>query len=194
MSRAARRLAALPVLGAPVPAPDILRKEFDGVVVLYPFGRVELRRATPADAPRIHALITGYVKEGRLLPRTLGQVYRAIRDFVVAVDGDVIIGCAALRLYSGRLGEVVALAVARDWHGRGVGRQVVEALLAEARELQLTRVFALTLEPVFFERLGFRVTSVAAFPEKVAQDCQGCAKRMSCKEIAVAIDISSQAD
>jgi amino-acid N-acetyltransferase len=168
---------------------DVPRKAHDGVVILYPFGRVALRRAQPHDAPAIHALLETWVRAGSLLPRTLGQVYRSIRDFVVAVEADTIVGCAALRVYSGKLGEVAALAVAREWHGRGVGRRIVEALVEEANGLGMEQVFALTLEAGFFQRLGFRTTPIADFPEKIAQDCRTCAKRNACVEIAVVRDL-----
>ena len=148
-------------------------------------GAVALRRAQPTDAPAIHALLEIFVHEGRLLPRTLVQVYRTIRDFVVALEGQELVGCGALRIYSDTLGEVVALAIAPRWRGRGVGRSIVGTLRAQAEELGLARIFALTEEEIFFRRVGFRRVDIAEFPQKVAQDCTVCAKRSRCIEIAV---------
>jgi amino-acid N-acetyltransferase len=145
-----------------------------------------LRRAGPADAREIHELLEQFVAHGQLLPRTLKQVYRAIRDFVVAVEGDRIIGCAALRIYSADVAEVGALAVAVDHQGTGVGRRLVEAVVHDAQLLGLRRVFALTTSDTFFHRLGFTTTHVADFPEKIAADCTGCSRRATCTEITVA--------
>ncbi|HEX6307782.1 MAG TPA: N-acetyltransferase [Longimicrobiales bacterium] len=145
-----------------------------------------LRRAEPADAPEIHQLLEQFVAVGQLLPRTLKQIYRTIRDFVVAVEGDRIVGCAALRIYSAEIAEIGALAVAPDLQGRGVGRRLVEALVRDAEMLGLRRIFALTLQEEFFGRIGFGRTLVTEFPEKVAADCAGCARRAACREIAVA--------
>jgi amino-acid N-acetyltransferase len=163
--------------GALRPAPHLF---------VYPgTGPAGLRRAQPHDASAIHALLETHVAQGKVLPRTLDQVHRAIRDFVVAVDGERIVGCGALRLYSDTLAEVAALAIAADWQGRGVGRRIVETLKTEAAELGIARVLALTLEEGFFHRLGFRTVDIGTFPEKIERDCASCAKRTHCIEIAV---------
>lgn len=146
---------------------------------------VRLRRAEPVDAPAIHALLAQYVADGVMLPRTLEQIYRSIRDFVIAEEDGRLVGCGALRIYHAGLAEVGALAVAPAVQGRGVGRRVVETLLEDARALGIERVLALTLQVEFFGRLGFEVQPVERFPEKIAADCRGCARRAQCPEIAV---------
>ncbi|HEX7091496.1 MAG TPA: GNAT family N-acetyltransferase [Longimicrobiales bacterium] len=154
-----------------------------------PASLVTVRRAQPADLPAMMELLDRYAREGALLPRSPEQVRRQLRDFVVAVDGTGVVGCAGLRLYSAALGEVIALAVAGRCQSKGVGRRLVETVLEEARALGLRRVFALTLHAGFFQRLGFRTTSVAEFPEKIASDCNGCARRATCAEIAVSLEL-----
>jgi amino-acid N-acetyltransferase len=47
-------------------------------------------------------------------------------------------------------------------------------------------VFALTLQPAFFESLGYALTDRALYPEKIRRDCVGCARRASCAERCVA--------
>ncbi|HEY8469652.1 MAG TPA: GNAT family N-acetyltransferase [Longimicrobiales bacterium] len=150
---------------------------------------VVIRRARPADLPAMMELLDRYAREGALLPRSPEQVRQQLRDFVVAVDATGVVGCAGLRLYSPALGEVIALAVAERCQSQGVGRRLVETLLEEARALGLRRVFALTLHPGFFHRLGFRTTNIAEFPEKIALDCNGCARRAACAEIAVSLEL-----
>lgn len=145
-----------------------------------------LRRAEPADASEIHELLEVFVAHGQLLPRTLKQIYRSIRDFVVAIEDGRVVGCAALRIYSADVAEVGALAVVADRHGAGIGRQLVETLVHDAGMLGLRRVFALTLQDGFFHRLGFETTTISEFPAKVAADCSSCARRATCTEIAVA--------
>ncbi len=148
-----------------------------------------LRGARPADAPELHALLDGFARQGLLLPRTPEQVCRHIREFTVAVDARGIVGCAGLRLYSPRLAEVCGLAVAERCHGQGLGRSLVEAVVAEAGQLGIRRVFALTLQEGFFQRQGFRIEPIATLPEKIAADCAGCARRTTCREIAVIRDL-----
>jgi len=150
---------------------------------------VMVRRARRSDLPAMMELLDRYARRGLLLPRTPEQVRRQLADFVVAVDVTGVIGCAGLRRYPGGMAEIVGLAVDERSQGRGVGRHLIDALLDEARALGLRRVFALTLQDGFFHRLGFRTTSVAEFPEKIALDCSACAKRATCAEIAVVLDL-----
>lgn len=151
---------------------------------------VRLREALPTDVEEMHALLDGFARAGLLLPRSVEEVYRNFREFVVAEHDGRIVGCAGLRLYSSNLGEIVGLAVSEESHGRGVGRLMIETLLAQAASLGLDRVIALTLQPEFFARLGFTPTAVAEYPQKIAADCSRCAKRANCIEIAVAYDLT----
>jgi amino-acid N-acetyltransferase len=150
---------------------------------------VYVRRAEPADAQELHALLEQFVAPGMLIPRTLKQVYQSIRDFIVVVDAGRIVGAGALRIYSAELAEVGALAVADERQGTGLGGRVVETLVHDARALGLRRVFALTLRDRFFHRLGFETVDIGEFPEKIAADCVGCARRTACNEIAVAMTL-----
>jgi amino-acid N-acetyltransferase len=157
------------------------------LVPLHPeLHRARLRRARTGDAPRIHALLERHVAEGIMLPRTLAQITRTIRDFVVVEQDGTLLGCGALRIHSAQAAEIGALAVAPGAQGSGIGRRLVDALVADARSVRVRRVFALTLQVAFFHRLGFETVDVRAFPEKIAADCAGCAKRTHCPEIAVA--------
>ncbi len=196
MTRTATARLALPVLepSARARVDQDRRTARDSVLVLYPGpNAVLVRSASPGDAHQIHALIDRFVARGLLLPRTLDQVGRTIRDFVVAVEGGRVVGCAALRIYSETLAEVAALAVAEDMHGMGIGAQLVRALKDEARALGLQRLFALTLEVRFFQKLGFEPTDIAEFPDKIARDCRTCAKRSNCVEVGVACDLADGA-
>jgi amino-acid N-acetyltransferase len=186
---------ATAVVAAPAAASGWRRREpvtlpLPGCVAAgRPVPMVMLRRATDGDADAVHALLEGWVALGLVLPRTQAQVASMIGDFIVAWDGVEIVGCAALRRYSPLYAEVGGLAVAANWHGQGIGRLLVEALVEEAVALDLTRVFALTLQEGFFHKLGFRTTAIAEFPEKIARDCSVCARRNACIEIAVVRDL-----
>ena len=152
--------------------------------------QVSIRRARPADVDTMYRLLDGYARQGLLLPRRIQDVYRNVREFIVAVDeNDAVVGCGGLRLYTPVLGEIIALAVDERCHGQGVGRRIVDTLIKDARELDLCRLFAMTLQPVFFEKLGFDRQSIALFPEKIAIDCSGCAKRATCTEITMVLDL-----
>ncbi|MEO5509380.1 MAG: GNAT family N-acetyltransferase [Longimicrobiales bacterium] len=148
--------------------------------------RITMRRALPKDAGGIHALTEQFVGDGLLLPRTLEQVNRTIRDYVIAIEGGRVVACGALRIYSSQTAEVGALAVASNCQGLGLGRHVVEALVEDARLLGIEQVFALTLQVEFFAKVGFTPTAIAQFPEKIAADCNQCSRKAHCVEVAVA--------
>ena len=76
-------------------------------------------------------------------------------SFFVAVDGEQVIGCAALQVYSRRLAELRSLAVDPNSKSRGIGRRLVEACQQRARERGVRQVIAVTSEVAFFEKAGF---------------------------------------
>lgn len=151
-----------------------------------PRASVRLRPGAFGDVPAMGDLINGYAAHGLMLPKSLGQLYRTLREFVVAEDDDGrLLGCGALRIYDPGLAEVCSLAVADAARGLGVGRKVVEALHGEALGFGIPRVFALTLEPGFFHRLGYETVEKSVLPQKIEADCLGCPRRDACNEIAV---------
>jgi amino-acid N-acetyltransferase len=118
-----------------------------------------IRMARVEDVPGIIRLIQGYVTEGKLLARTLTEIDDLLPNFFVAVtDNDVIIGCAALEIYSPKLGEIRSLAVAREAQGLGVGRRLVNACVERARLNKVLEVMAVTSSDGFFQSCGFDYT------------------------------------
>ncbi|MGH7699818.1 MAG: N-acetyltransferase [Gemmatimonadales bacterium] len=149
-----------------------------------------VRPATLADVPALERLTAPFVATGDLLPRSAYDLCRHIKEYVVVPDGDgEVVACGSLKIYSRALAEVAGLAVRADRQSQGLGRTVVEALLAEARALGLAEVFALTRQPRFFYRLGFAPADKAHFPLKVWADCARCPRREACDEVAVAASL-----
>jgi RNA 3'-terminal phosphate cyclase (ATP) len=113
-----------------------------------------VRKAKAADGPAIQRLLAHFATRGELLPRTLNEVYRNLRDFFVCtVDGEVV-GACALSLYWEDLAEIRSVAVHEAYGGKGHGKALVTACLDEATILGVRRVFALTYRPGFFENSG----------------------------------------
>jgi N-acetylglutamate synthase-like GNAT family acetyltransferase len=150
---------------------------------------IGVRGAVLADVPQLAALMAPFVATGDLLPRGDYDLCRHIKEYLVVEAGEEIVGCVSLKIYSQELAELAALAVRADHQGSGLGRTLVEALLADARGLGLRTVFALTRKPVFFYRLGFVAAEKAEFPLKVWADCARCPRQACCDETAVAITI-----
>jgi amino-acid N-acetyltransferase len=148
-----------------------------------------IRKAILQDARQIHQLLLVYAKDGLVLPRSLMDIFEAIRDFYVFVDDDKVVGAAALNICWEDLAEVRSLVVHENFGGRGIGKHLVEACISEARQLGIGRVFALTYQQVFFEKLGFEVIEKAELPQKIWGDCIKCAKFPECDEIALILKL-----
>ena len=148
-----------------------------------------IRPATINDVPRIQEIINSHAELGKMLFKSYGQLYEALRDFGVYEIGEQVVGCVALTIIWADLAEVRALAVDDNYIGRGIGRQLVEWCVEEARRLEIARLMALTYEQQFFEKLGFRVVLKETLPLKVWSDCVRCPKRDGCDEIAVVRDL-----
>lgn len=146
---------------------------------------VTYRKATMADVPAMHELINNYAAQGVMLRRPIMMLYESVRDFIVAEMDGQIIGVAGLHIMWQDLAEVRSLAVKPDTTKKGVGRGMVEALVEEAKALGLKRVFALTYQQIFFEKLGFHVIQKETLPQKVWKECVYCDKFTACDEIAM---------
>lgn len=146
---------------------------------------MKVRSAKITDAKAIYALINSYAERDKMLFRSMADIYENLQAFTVAeLDGNVV-GCCALQIIWSDLAEIKSLAVDEAKIGSGVGRALVTAATDQAAKLGLPRVFALTLNPDFFEKLGFKVIEKDALPMKVWSDCAKCPKQQNCDEIAV---------
>ncbi len=152
--------------------------------------KVTVRAARVADMTQVEPLINGFAARELMLAKTIEQLSRNFREFVVAETEDGrILGCAALRVYTPQLAELGSLAVHADAHGLGVGRKLVERIEEEARALGIGTVFALTLQEIFFHKVGYRTVQKEMFPLKVWADCRQCPKINACDEIAVVKEV-----
>jgi amino-acid N-acetyltransferase len=105
-----------------------------------------------------------------MLERTLEQIASRIDNYVVAGDASGrVVACAALEEYSPSLAEVSSVAVAPAHHGKGLGTQVVRGVERLARTRDIEELFALSLTDNFFVSLGYKPTTIARYPEKLAR-------------------------
>jgi amino-acid N-acetyltransferase len=150
-----------------------------------PAAPLEVRKARMTDIVPILELINGYAAKGIMLPRTELELSEHIRDFSVARSGGKLLGCGALHFYTQTLGEIRSLAIDESAKTHGVGRRVVEHLVAEAIAYDLDGVFAFTYVVEFFNKVGFQTVERGALPLKAWKDCLRCSKFRCCDEIAV---------
>jgi amino-acid N-acetyltransferase len=154
-----------------------------------------VRSARTSDVRGIRHLIDANVASGRLLDKATVTLYEDIQEFIVtepgaagggavrpgqapaagaadpgAADSGGVVGCGALHVMWEDLAEIRTVAVHEDFQGEGVGHLIVEALLARAQEIGVSRVFVLTFAEKFFASLGFEaISGEAASPEVYAE-------------------------
>ncbi|MEX2179691.1 MAG: GNAT family N-acetyltransferase [Gemmatimonadaceae bacterium] len=146
-----------------------------------------IRSARIGEADAIARLNNFFADQHLMLRRTPEMIALAADDYLVAVDErGRVLACGALKEYSPSVAEVAAIAVSPDAQGLGLGRSIVAAVEALAQKRGVPAVFALTLEPRFFEALGYQRVDRARYPEKIRRDCIGCVRRFACNETCFA--------
>ena len=151
---------------------------------------MEIRNAKITDVAAIRELVNYYAELDRMLFRPMADIYEKLQTFIVAeIDGNVI-GCCSLEIVWSDLAEIKSLAIDKKYQKKGIGKKIVDIALKKAAELGVTKVFALTMEPEFFNKIGFEIVEKETLPMKVWSDCARCTKQQNCDEIAVIKHIS----
>lgn len=151
-----------------------------------------LRKARIGDVKTIHRMINISSGKGEMLPRSLMDIYGNLRDFFVYADDETncIVGICAMSIIWENLAEIRSLYVEDSYRKRGIGRKLVEACVSEAIILELFRIFTLTYQREFFERMGFRDVDRSTLSEKIWSDCFRCSKYPDfCDEVALVVEL-----
>ncbi len=143
------------------------------------------RQAKFSDVENLHRLLNDYAKEGLMLPRSRNSIYENLRDFVVAVENNRLLGCGALHFVWDKLAEVRSLAIDPSLKRQGIGRQIVKMLEQEGMERGVTMFFTLTYQPGFFAKCDYIETDKRVLPQKVWKECVHCPKYPNCDEVAL---------
>jgi amino-acid N-acetyltransferase len=106
----------------------------------------------------------------RIAAKDAVTYYESVHEFRVVELGGEVVGCGALHVMWEDLAEVRTVAVRPELKGRGLGSAVLRALVQDARDLGVERVFCLTFETAFFGRHGFRpIDGQAVEPQVYAE-------------------------
>ena len=153
-----------------------------------------IRKAKIADIKQIYNLIMEFANKEEMLPRSLSELYDNLRDFFVFEESGKISGCCALHVMWEDLGEIRSLAVKAEEQGKGIGAKLVEVCIEEMSQIGLSKVFALTYKPEFFEKKEFFRINKEELPHKVWVDCVKCPKFPDCGEIPVMYKIKTNTE
>ena len=154
---------------------------------------MKIRHAKITDAQQICDLVNYYAEQDLMLHRSLESIYAAVRGFVVAEDDDgSLLGCVGLDVFWSDSAEIRSLAVAESAKGQDVGTSLVRECINDAIALGLPKIFAMTYEKTFFERLGFQQVDIKNLPEKVWRECLEWYDRGHRHETAMIYQIDGQ--
>ncbi|HEU5050616.1 MAG TPA: arsenic resistance N-acetyltransferase ArsN2 [Gemmatimonadales bacterium] len=121
---------------------------------------LEIRPAESTDLPAIERLL-----EASRLP--LAGVREALPHFLIARQDGRMVGVIGMEVLGG-LGLVRSAAVEPGSRGTGVGRALVERVLAEAASYRIRELYLLTTTAErWFTRFGFRHVERADVPEPI---------------------------
>ena len=153
---------------------------------------IELTKAKLSDIPAMQALVASEVKEGVILNRTEDEVATNIRSYVLAKEGERLVGYTALHIHSRRLAEIRSLIVDEAYRGQKVGQRMVQFALEEAKSIGVEEdVLVLTYLPDFFQKLHFTEINKEVIPEhKIWADCIKCIHFPICNEVALVYKLS----
>ncbi|MFA5629537.1 MAG: N-acetyltransferase [Dehalococcoidales bacterium] len=151
-----------------------------------------IEKARITDAAKIHKMVNHFAANGKMLARSLSEIYENIRDyFVTRLDGEVI-ACIALHISWNDLAEIKSLAVNEEHQKLGIGEQMVVACLEEAKEIGIPTVFCLTYVPNFFAKCGFEMVDKRELPHKIWGECYRCPNFPDCDESALVYRLEKQ--
>lgn len=148
---------------------------------------IELVKAKLSDIPAMQILVASEVKDGIILNRSEDEVATNIRSYVLAKEGDKLLGYTALHIHSKRLAEIRSLIVDVSYRGQKIGQKMVQFTLDEAKDLGVEEdVLVLTYLPGFFLKLNFKEINKEVIPEhKIWADCIKCIHFPVCNEVAL---------
>lgn len=121
---------------------------------------MQIRSATTQDVGAVEQLLTD-----NHLP-TVG-VQDIIGDFLVAEEGNSIVGVVGME-YCCNYGLLRSTAVSSSWRSKGLGRQLVESIIARAESRGVNALYLLTTTAEsYFPSFGFQKTTRATVPPEV---------------------------
>jgi amino-acid N-acetyltransferase len=119
-----------------------------------------IRPAGAGDTNAIEALLVA-----NALP--VDGVREALGDFLVAEANGQVVGVVGME-YAGDYGLLRSAVVDTDWRGRGVARQLVERIIAEAESRGVRALYLLTTTAEeYFPSFGFQKTTRESVPDEI---------------------------
>ncbi len=137
---------------------------------------ISIRGATSADIRDIKKLLSFYCLD-------TDKVEENLSWFLVAFLGNKMVGCACLD--KGEIMELRSIAVLPGYRNKGIGSQLIDAILDCASRVT-DSIHLRTTSPVFFEKKGFqRINNDTK--RTLWKDCSVCDKFEVCRQVVMKI-------
>lgn len=138
----------------------------DGIGMLISAELYEgLRPASIDDVGGILGLIAPLEKQGVLVKRSRELLEMEIDHFLVVKRDGMIIACAALYPYEGRIAELACMVVHPDYQSQGRGDSLLRAIEQRARSKGTKRLLVLTTHTShWFRERGFDRADLSSLP------------------------------
>ncbi len=139
-----------------------------------------------SDISSMQKLVAPEIESGVILPRSDDEIATNIRSYILAMDGEKLVGFCALHIHSPNLAEIRSMIIDGEYRGRHIGSELVDKACEEGARLGLGEILVLTYQQRFFENLGFIEIPKESIPEhKIRADCVKCKHFPICNEVSV---------
>lgn len=147
---------------------------------------ITYRKPTLFDIPAMKNLVAPEIESGVILARSDDEIATNIRSYIVAMEGEKLVGFCALHIHSPKLAEIRSMIVDPQYRGHNIGSSLVEKACDEGVTLGLDEILVLTYQQRFFEKLGFKEIPKESIPEhKIWADCIKCKHFPICNEVSL---------
>ncbi len=116
---------------------------------------IDFRDSAPEDLDALEAFLAPFVEGKYLLQRTRDELATLLKHGFVAYSGSAIVGFAAVEIYSRKLAEIQALAVAPAFQRQGIGHRLVQLCVERASRERVVELMAITASDHLFMDCGF---------------------------------------
>jgi amino-acid N-acetyltransferase len=141
--------------------------------MIYTNEHENIRPLQLTDIPEILRIMSPYVAEEILLPRTEQELADQLDHFVVyEVDG-ILHACGALipSVEEKGRGEIAAITVDRTYKGFGIGKRILSYLADRASRSGIKHLYVLTTQTAdWFQQFGFKEGGVQDLPADKRKD------------------------
>jgi len=152
--------------------------------------KIDYIKANLSHIKDMRKIVIPEIENGIILDRSEDEIATNIRSYMLAYNGEELVGFNALHVHTSTLAEIRSLVVKEGYRGQKIGENLVKKALEEASKLGIKRVLSLTYKQSFFERLGFVEIPKESLPEhKIWADCIKCKHFPVCNEVSLIKDL-----